>query len=492
MEKFDLYQDIATRTEGNIYIGVVGPVRSGKSTFITKFMQTMVLPNLQDDYHKQRIVDELPQSADGRTIMTTQPKFVPDGGVDVELAPGCSAKLRLVDCVGYPFEGAQGFEEGDTDRLVNTPWSEEQMPFSQAAEYGTSKVITDHSTIGVLISTDGSILDLPREGYLTAEKRVVREMKELDKPFVLLLNSKHPQDSESIRLRDELADEYGIPVILKNIQEMNAGDMTDLLESVLLQFPLRMVDVNMPGWMQALPRESEVISHIIDKVCDVARDMQVMGDYKRLMNIFVDDMYLQDETSVKVDFGRGTCTLTITPQPQLFYRVLSDQCGMEIADECQLVSYIKEFAQARNQYEKIKQALSDVDNYGYGVVTPTLEDMRLQSPQIVRRGSKYGIKLKASAPAMHIMRVDVETEVNPVLNADMQNEENLKSWLEEFGEDGQGIWNTNMFGKSLNVIAKEGLNNKLMAMPEDVRGKLRKTVTRIVNEGKGGVLCILL
>ncbi len=298
MEKFDLYQDIATRTEGNIYIGVVGPVRSGKSTFITKFMQTMVLPNLQDDYHKQRIVDELPQSADGRTIMTTQPKFVPDGGVDVELAPGCSAKLRLVDCVGYPFEGAQGFEEGDTDRLVNTPWSEEQMPFSQAAEYGTSKVITDHSTIGVLISTDGSILDLPRDGYLTAEKRVVREMKELDKPFVLLLNSKHPQDSESIRLRDELADEYGIPVILKNIQEMNAGDMTDLLESVLLQFPLRMVDVNMPGWMQALPRESEVISHIIDKVCDVARDMQVMGDYKRLMNIFVDDMYLQDETSV--------------------------------------------------------------------------------------------------------------------------------------------------------------------------------------------------
>ena len=331
MEKFDLYQDIATRTEGNIYIGVVGPVRSGKSTFITKFMQTMVLPNLQDDYHKQRIVDELPQSADGRTIMTTQPKFVPDGGVDVELAPGCSAKLRLVDCVGYPFAGAQ-------------------VPFSQAAEYGTSKVITDHSTIGVLISTDGSILDLPRDGYLTAEKRVVREMKELDKPFVLLLNSKHPQDSESIRLRDELADEYGIPVILKNIQEMNAGDMTDLLESVLLQFPLRMVDVNMPGWMQALPRESEVISHIIDKVCDVARDMQVMGDYKRLMNIFVEDMYLQDETSVKVDFGRGTCTLTVTPQPQLFYRVHSDQCGMEIADECQLVSYIKEFAQARNQY----------------------------------------------------------------------------------------------------------------------------------------------
>ncbi|MCX4363281.1 MAG: stage IV sporulation protein A, partial [Clostridia bacterium] len=269
-------------------------------------------------------------------------------------------------------------------------------------------------------------------------------------------------------------------------------DMSEILESVLLQFPLRMVDVNMPGWMQALPRDSEVISHIIDRVCEVAKDMQVMGDYKRLVDLFVDDIYLLNDTSIKVDFGRGTCALNVTPQPQLFYQVLSQQCGMEIADECQLVSYIKEFAQARNQYEKIKQALADVDNYGYGVVTPTLDDMQLQSPQIVRRGSKYGIKLKASAPAMHIMRVDVETEVNPVLNTDMQNEENLKAWLEEFGEDGQGIWNTNMFGKSLNVIAKEGLNNKLMAMPEEVRGKLRKTVTRIVNEGKGGVLCILL
>ncbi len=317
-------------------------------------------------------------------------------------------------------------------------------------------------------------------------------MKELDKPFVLLLNSKHPQDSESIRLRDALADEYGIPVMLKNIQEMTAQDMGELLESVLLQFPLRMLDVNMPSWMQALPRESEVISDIVDKVCAVAKDMQVMGDYRRLSDIFVDDEYLQNDTMVKVDFGKGVCALTVSPKPQLFYKVLSDQCGMEIADECQLVSYIKEFAKARNQYEKIKQALADVDNYGYGVVTPTLEDMNLQSPQIVRRGSKYGIKLKATAPAMHIMRVDVETEVNPVLNADMQNEENLKAWLEEFGEDGQGIWDTNMFGKSLNVIAKEGLNNKLMAMPEEVRGKLRKTVTRIVNEGKGGVLCILL
>ena len=492
MEKFDLYQDIASRTEGNIYIGVVGPVRSGKSTFITRFMQTMVLPNLQDGYHKERIVDELPQSADGKTIMTTQPKFVPDGGVDVELAPGCSAKLRLVDCVGYPFEGAQGFEEGDTDRLVNTPWSDEQMPFSQAAEFGTSKVITDHSTIGVLVSTDGSILDLPRDGYLSAERRVVREMKELDKPFVLLLNSKHPQDSNSVRLRDELAEEYGIPVMLKNIQEMSAQDMAEMLETVLMQFPLRMVDVAMPGWMQALPRDSEIISHIISEVCEIAKQMQVMGDYRRLNGIFAEDEVLTGENNVRVDYGKGICTLAVTPKPQLFYRVLSEQCGMEIADECQLVTYIKEFAQARRQYEKLKQALEDVDNYGYGVVTPSLEDMRLQSPQIVRKGSRYGIKLKASAPAMHIMRVDVETEVNPVISSDMQSEENLKAWLGEFGEDGQDIWNTNMFGKSLNVIAKEGLNSKLMAMPEEVRGKLRRTVTRIVNEGKGGVLCILL
>ncbi len=337
-----------------------------------------------------------------------------------------------------------------------------------------------------------SILDLPRDGYLSAERRVVREMKELDKPFVLLLNSKHPQDSNSVRLRDELAEEYGIPVMLKNIQEMSAQDMAEMLETVLMQFPLRMVDVAMPGWMQALPRDSEIISHIISEVCEIAKQMQVMGDYRRLNGIFAEDEFLTGENNVRVDYGKGICTLAVTPKPQLFYRVLSEQCGMEIADECQLVTYIKEFAQARRQYEKLKQALEDVDNYGYGVVTPSLEDMRLQSPQIVRKGSRYGIKLKASAPAMHIMRVDVETEVNPVISSDMQSEENLKAWLGEFGEDGQDIWNTNMFGKSLNVIAKEGLNSKLMAMPEEVRGKLRRTVTRIVNEGKGGVLCILL
>ena len=492
MEKSNLYQDISTRTQGNIYIGVVGPVRSGKSTFITKFMQTMVLPNLEEDYHKERIIDELPQSADGKTVMTTQPKFVPDGGVEVELAPECRAKLRLVDCVGYPFAGAQGFEEGDSDRLVNTPWSDEQMPFTVAAEYGTSKVITDHSTIGVLVSSDGSVLDLPREGYEVAERRVVREMKELDKPFVMLLNSRHPQDTESIRLRDRLSDEYGIPVLLKNVQEMNAQEMTELLESVLLQFPLRSVDIDMPTWMQALPRNSEVITHIIDKVVSVVNDMKVMGDYKRLVSLFEDDEYLQKDSQVSVDYGTGKCMIKTSPRPELFYKVLSMQCGVEIADECQLVAYIKEFAEAKEKYNKVKQALEDVEKYGYGVVTPTLDDLQLQQPQIVKKGSRYGIKLKASAPAMHIMRVDVETEVNPVINSDMQSEDNLRAWLDEFGEDGQEIWNTNMFGKSLNVIAKEGLNNKLMAMPEDVRGKLRKTVTRIVNEGKGGVLCILL
>lgn len=492
MEKFDLYQDIATRTDGNIYIGVVGPVRSGKSTFITRFMQTMVLPKLQDDYHKQRVIDELPQSADGRIVMTTQPKFVPDEGVQVQLSDDCTAKFRLVDCVGYPFEGAQGFEDGEKDRLVNTPWSEEQMPFSEAAEYGTYKVITDHSTIGVLLSSDGSILDLPREGYEKAERRVVREMKSLGKPFVMLLNSRHPQDSQSQRLREQLAEEYDIPVLLKNVQEMNSQDIAELLECVLLQFPLRMVDISMPTWMQALPRTSQVISHIIGKVCEVAQNMQVMGDYRKLQNLFEEDEYLLKDSSVLVDYGKGKCTLTAVPKPELFYKVLSEQCGVEIENECHLVAFIKEFAQAKSKYAKIKQALEDVENYGYGVVTPTLEDLNLMQPQIVKKGSRYGIKLKASAPAMHIMRVDVETEVNPVINSDMQSEENLRAWLEEFGEDGQEIWNTNMFGKSLNVIAKEGLNNKLMSMPEDIRGKLRKTVTRIVNEGKGGVLCILL
>ena len=493
MEQFDLYQDIATRTGGDIYIGVVGPVRTGKSTFITKFMQTLVLPNMQDEHRKQRMIDELPQSADGKTVMTTQPKFVPDGGVRVSLGEGLEANVRLIDCVGYPCDGAQGFKEGEKSRLVSTPWSEEEMPFEQAAELGTQKVIHDHSTIGIVVTTDGSITDLPRSEYEQAEQRVIREMQQLGKPFVIVLNTKHPSDSATMRLRDELQQTYVAPVLSMSVADLTEQDLGKLLQGVLMQFPLKRFELAMPTWLQALPRESEIVSHLLDRVGEVAREVHAMRDYGKVCEMFdQDDPYLLPSGQCDVDFGTGSVVLTINPRPELFYRVLSEQCGQTIENDFQLVSYLKELAIAKQHYDKLKTALAEVEEFGYGVVTPTLDDMDFRPPHIVRKGSRYGVKLRASAPSYHIMRVDVETEVSPLIGGEAQSKEILESWLGEFGEDGSGIWQTNMLGKSLNQLAQEHLGSKLMSMPEDARNKLRRTVTRIVNEGKGGVLCILL
>lgn len=493
MEQFDLYQDIANRTGGDIYIGVVGPVRTGKSTFITRFMQTLVLPNLPDDAHKQRVTDELPQSADGKTVMTTQPKFVPDGGVRVSLGEGLEADVRLIDCVGYPCEGAQGFAEGERARMVSTPWSEEEMPFDRAAELGTRKVIQDHSTIGIVVVTDGSITDLDRESYTAAEQRVIREMQELGKPFVIVLNTRHPSDSETMRLKDSLQQEYQVPVLSINVARMEEKEIAAVLQSVLLEFPLQRVELAMPTWLQALPEDSAIIRHLTDRVREVVADVTHMRDYKVICDMFDnDDPYLLPSSQCDVQFGTGSVVLTINPRPELFYQVLSEQCGQTIEDDFQLVSYLKDLAIAKQQYDKFKAALQEVEEFGYGVVTPALDDMALDAPQIVRKGSRYGVRLHASAPSYHILKVDVETEVSPLIGGEAQSQDILESWLKEFGEDGIGIWQTNMLGKSLEQLAREGLGNKLMSMPEDARNKMRRAVTRIVNEGKGGVICILL
>ncbi|MEG1608347.1 MAG: stage IV sporulation protein A, partial [Clostridia bacterium] len=486
---FDLYQDIATRTNGDIYIGVVGPVRTGKSTFISKFMQSLVLPHIDDANRKQRIIDELPQSADGKTIMTTQPKFVPDGGVKVGLGEGLDANIRLIDCVGYPFDGAKGFDEGDKQRLVKTPWSDEELPFLEAAEIGTNKVITDHSTIGVLVTTDGSITDIARDNYVIAEERVVAELQSLDKPFVIVLNTARPLDSDTSRLRSDLQQKYNAPVVTQDVDKMTADDIAQILQTVLMQFPLKMVNIDMPMWLQALPKNSEIIKHIIAKTTSYCAEVSKMQDYKKLDGMFVDDQFITNNSVVKPDFGRGEIAVAIAPKPELFYQVLSEQCGQTIEDDFKLVSYIKELGVAKTQYDKIKTALADANEFGYGVVAPSLEDMSLMPPEIVRKGNKFGVKLHANAASLHIMKVNVETDVNPMI-ADMQDETVLQGWLDSLGED--GIWQTNMFGKSLDDLAKEGLYGKIAGVPEDTRDKLRRAITRIVNEGKGGVMCILL
>lgn len=490
MEKFDLYQDIATRTNGDIYIGVVGPVRTGKSTFISKFMQTLVLPHIEDNNYRQRIIDELPQSADGKTIMTTQPKFVPDGGVKVSLEDGLETNIRLIDCVGYPFEQAKGFSEDDKQRYVKTPWSDDDMPFMQAAELGTSKVITDHSTIGVLVTTDGSITDLNREDYVEAEKRVADELAKLGKPYVVVMNTSHPNDSVTLRLKQELQEAYNAPVVIQDVLNMQADDIVKILQAVLMQFPLKIINFSMPAWLQAMPKTSDIIKHIIQKAAEYGQNLFKMQDYKQLDNIFVDDEYITDNCTIKADFGKGEIDVILMPKPQLFYQVLSEQCGQVIEDDFKLVSYIKELAGAKAKYDKIKVALSDATEYGYGVVVPSGEDMSLLPPEIIKKGNKFGVKLHANAPSFHIMKVNVETDVNPMI-ADMQDETMLRNWLEE-SEKEEGVWKSNMFGKSLDELAREGLYGKITSIPEDTREKLRRAVTRIVNEGKGGVMCILL
>ena len=491
MQQFDLYRDISMRTNGDIYIGVVGPVRTGKSTFISKFMQTLVLPAIKDVHRKKRVTDELPQSADGKTIMTTQPKFVPDEAQTVELGENLRAKVRLIDCVGYLVDNAEGHIEDGKPRLVDTPWSEEKMPFEKAAEYGTKKVMTDHSTIGIVVTSDGSVTELPRKAYEKAEERIVNEMKELGKPFAIVLNTKKEKDADSKKLAAKLSEKYGVPVILQNVMQMGQEEIAQVLKAVLMQFPVESIGVVMPKWLQALPRDNEIISDVIDKVAAASDAVKIMDDYEKLCGVFDEDEYIQKIAQTDVDFGKGKITLELSPVQGLFYQVLSKQCDLKIENDFELVSYIKSLGFAKKQYDKLSDAVKQADELGYGAVVPADDDMNLDAPEIVKRGSRYGVKLKASAPSYHIMKVNVETEVNPIMS-ESQDENMLKEWLEGFGEDSKGVWKTNMLGKSLDSIAKDGLTAKLASMPADTRLKLRKTVNRIINEGKGGVLCILL
>ena len=491
MQQFDLYRDISMRTGGDIYIGVVGPVRTGKSTFITKFMQALVLPSIKDANRKKRVTDELPQSADGKTVMTTQPKFVPDEAQTVDLGDKLRARVRLIDCVGYLVDSAEGHTEDGKPRLVDTPWSKEKMPFEQAAEFGTRKVMTDHSTIGIVVTTDGSVTELPRKSYEKAEERIIVEMKELGKPFVVVLNTAKEKDPESKKLAAKLSEKYGVPVILQNVTAMGKEEISEILKAVLMQFPVESVGVMMPKWLQALPRDNEIISDIIGKAVSGAENVRVMGDYGKLSAAFENDEYIQKVSDVDVNFGTGKITLELAPVPGLFYEVLSRQCDLKIENDLELVSYIKSLGYAKKQYDKLAEAVKQADEFGYGVVVPADDDMNLDAPEIVRKGSHYGVRLKASAPSYHIMKIDVETEVSPIMS-ESQDEKALKDWLDGFGEDSRGVWKTNMLGKSLDSIAKDGLTAKLASMPADTRTKLKKTVGRIVNEGKGGVLCILL
>ncbi len=486
--QYDLYADIAKRTKGDVYIGVVGPVRTGKSTFVSQFMEKIVLPKMTDKAEKVRATDELPQSAEGKTIMTTEPKFVPNQAVQLTVGEKMHLNARLIDCVGYLVEGAMGHTEGDAPRQVKTPWSSETMPFEQAAELGTQKVIEEHSNIAVVVTTDGSIAGIERAAYKGAEERVVKQLTELGKPFIILLNSASPESPACVELGQSLQEKYGVTVICVNLKTITAAQIEDILAGILKEFPIRKLAVNIPKWMQTLPADHRLITALIDRIKKSGGEIAKMKHAQAFSEFLKDGDAIQDAALEAMNMGEGTASYTLTAKPQLFYDILTEEAGRDISDEYALMSFVTESAYAKRKYDSIKEALLSVQATGYGVVMPAMDQMVYEEPEIVKSGNRYGVRLKASAPSLHIMQVDVGTEVNPMVGTEQQSQYLLAEWE----NNPKGIWQTNMFGKSLSSLAKEGLENKLSAMPRDAQEKMRKTVTRIVNEGKGSLVCILL
>lgn len=492
MQNFDIYNDIAKRTNGDIYVGVVGPVRTGKSTFIKKFMELLVLDKIEDANKKARATDELPQSADGKTIMTTEPKFVPNEAVSLMLDENIKANLRLIDCVGYLIEDAIGHKEGKKPRQVKTPWSENPLPFQQAAELGTDKVIREHSTIGVVVTTDGSITEIARSHYVEAEERVVKELKNIGKPFVVLLNSTHPSDADTVKLKESLESRYAVPVLAMNIDKATKDEMGIVLANILLEFPMRHIDINIPKWMRALGEDNAIIKEIRENISKNVEGVSKMRDYKKLNNIFDNSEIIEREPDIMVDSATGIISMELKAKEGLFFKVLSTECGNDIDDDFKLMAFVKKLSRSYNDYEYIRKAMDGVKECGYGVITPKIDDMLLEEPELVKKGTQFGIKLKASAPSLHIVRVDVKAEISPTIGSEEQSEDLVNHLMSQFENNKKGIWETNMFGRSLNSLVKEDLNKKITNMPVDAQNKLRKTMTKIVNEGKGGVLCILL
>lgn len=492
MEKFELYNDIKSRTNGDIYVGVVGPVRVGKSTFITEFMKKLVVPNIQEKNTKERAIDELPQSADGKTIMTTQPRFIPNEAVKIQVADNVDLSVRLIDCVGYLVNGAVGHEENDKPRKVKTPWSEEEMPFEEAAEIGTKKVMQEHSTVGIVVTTDGSVTDIPRTSYAEAEERVVNEMKESNKPFVMVLNCKNPASADSKKLAQSLSEKYDVPVVSLNALELKESDIDKVFEKLLFEFPVTSIKIKMPKWLQALDFEDEIIQEISSEIRNFASGISKLSEVDKDKLAFVESNSFDPITFSNIEMGDGTVKFDVIPKETLFYEVLSKECGYKINDDFELISYIKDLAVAKLEYDKFKKAIEEVRETGYGVVVPLKEDFQLEQPEVVRQGNKFGVKIKASAPSLHIMRVDVNTEVTPLVGTEIQSQDLVNSLVEQIETDPDSIWETNILGKNLQSLIGDNINSKLVMMPLDAQKKMRKTLGRIINEGKGGMICILL
>jgi stage IV sporulation protein A len=494
MDYQNLYRDIAERTQGDIYIGVVGPVRTGKSTFIKRFMDLLVIPNIENEYGRERAKDELPQSAAGKAIMTTEPKFVPNEAVEVKLDDVAVFKVRMIDCVGYLVPGAIGHMDAESElpRMVSTPWAEDKIPFAEAAEMGTKKVINDHSTIGVVVTTDGSIAEIPREDYLEAEERVIRELRHINKPFVILLNTQTPFSAETEKLRDNLLEKYGAPVIAVNAAQLKIEDIHAIIEKVLYEFPMKEIRINYPKWIEPLPLEHWLKQSFIKSVKEMVMGIGKLREIRDHVEMLEGNEYVKKAYLERIILGEGTACIEMTVDDTLFYRILSETTGMDIASEYQLISTIKVLAEAKREYDKIKYALEEVRNKGYGIVTPATDEMKLEPPVLVKHGAKYGVKIKASAPSIHLIKADIETEISPLVGSETQSKDLIAYINEEMGEDPARIWELNMFGKSMHDMVRDGLQNKLFRMPETAQMKFQETLQKIINEGSGGLICIML
>ncbi|MBQ9393189.1 MAG: stage IV sporulation protein A [Oscillospiraceae bacterium] len=487
-----IYSEMAARTRNSIYIGVVGPVRTGKSTFIKRFMETQVLPNMEDVYRRDRAKDELPQSGSGRTIMTAEPKFVPEEAVEVRLEDGVKCSVRLIDCVGYMVPGAVGQYEDMAPRMVTTPWFDHEIPMTEAAEIGTRKVIRDHSTVGVVITTDGSVTEIPREDYREAEERVIRELQELGKPFVVLLNSRTPESAEARAAAGEIEERHGVRCIPVNCLELGEEDVRRLICELLYEFPLQELDLFLPSWIDALPSDHPVRSAIYQAVRAQTRQLDHIRQLEGVLRSLEQAEEVSGARIRDLDLGTGVAVAELEAPRALFYRTVSERSGLQLADDGDLMKQLTELAQAKKEYDKVAQALSAARETGYGIVMPSVEELDLDDPEIVRQGGRYGVRMRATAPSIHMIRADVETTVSPIVGNEKQSEDMVNYLLQEFEGDTSKIWQSNIFGRSFNEIVGEDLQAKLKRMPQDSREKLREALERIINEGSGGLICIIL
>ncbi|WP_002149353.1 stage IV sporulation protein A [Bacillus cereus] len=492
MEKIDIFKDIAERTGGDIYFGVVGAVRTGKSTFIKKFMELVVIPNIENESDRQRAQDELPQSAAGRTIMTTEPKFVPNQAVSIEVDEGLEVNIRLVDCVGYTVPGAKGYEDENGPRMINTPWYEEPIPFHEAAEIGTRKVIQEHSTIGVVITTDGTIGEIPRRDYIEAEERVVNELKEVGKPFIMIINTVQPYHPDTEQLRQSLSEEYDIPVIAMSVESLRETDVYNVLREALFEFPVLEVNVNLPSWVMVLNERHWLRQSYQEAVQETVKDIKRLRDVDRVVWQFSQYEFIDRASLAGIDMGQGVAEIDLYAPDELYDQILKEVVGVEIRGKDHLLKLMLDLSHAKTEYDQVADALRMVKQTGYGVAAPALADMSLDEPEIIRHGSRFGVKLKAVAPSIHMIKVDVESTFEPIIGTEKQSEELVRYLMQDFEDDPLSIWNSDIFGRSLSSIVREGIQAKLSLMPENARYKLKETLERIINEGSGGLIAIIL